>query len=208
MAGLSSVGCVMQFNSWESALKKEFRAVRCPRLDYRRPDEIMTLMLRNETVGDCSQIREVLLDAFPTPAEANLVERLRATDRLAISLAAFEGDDIVGHIAFSPVTVNDRQASGLGLAPVAVVSSRQGRGIGSKLINAGLDACRRVNADFVVVLGEPEYYHRFGFKRASEFGLENEYGVDEPFMAIELTENALTSASGLVKYAPAFGELE
>lgn len=168
----------------------------------------MQFIVRDETKADHAGIDAVLSNAFPGSGEANLVARLRENDHLAISLVAVEGGDIVGHIAFSPVTIGDEPTSGFGLAPVAVVSSRQGSGIGSRLIDAGLDACRRANGSFVVVLGEPAYYHRFGFTKASDFGLLNEYGVDEPFMALELSEGGLAAVSGLVKYAPEFGELE
>lgn len=74
--------------------------------------------------------------------------------------------------------------------------------IGSSLIQEGLRLCEELGFDYCVVLGGPEYYGRFGFEKASRFGLQNEYGVDEEFMVIRFSNRALF---GLVEYAPEFG---
>jgi putative acetyltransferase len=79
-------------------------------------------------------------------------------------------------------------------------------GIGSRLIEASLDMCREQGIDFVVLLGDPKYYSRFGFIPASEFGLGNDYGEAESFMARELKPGVLRGARGVVKYVPEFGE--
>ena len=84
--------------------------------------------------------------------------------------------------------------------------SHQRRGIGGELIRAGIAACRDLGCGFVVLLGHPEYYPRFGFQRASQFGLSNEYDADEAFMVLELRRSALPAAGGLVKYAAEFAE--
>jgi putative acetyltransferase len=162
--------------------------------------------IRLETAGDHAAIGQVLQAAFPTDAEALLVERLRESGRLAIALVADDGGKVVGHIAFSPVTVETRAVtfSGLGLAPVAVVPGRQRQGIGKALIRAGLQACARAGRDFVVVLGEPDYYRQFGFMRAADLGLRNEYAADEEFRVLELRPGGLAGAAGLVRYAPEF----
>jgi putative acetyltransferase len=112
---------------------------------------------------------------------------------------------VVGHILFSPVTVEIGSKKGLGLAPVAVLPSFQSQGIGSNLIKAGLEVAKDRGYDFVVLLGEPEYYQRFGFEKASSFGLGNEYGVDEPFVALALRSGGLEGISGIVKYESEFG---
>ena len=116
---------------------------------------------------------------------------------------AVEGEQIVGHIFFSPVRIEqrgyavekyDRKADSgfLGLAPVVVLPDYQGQGIGSLLIRHGLQACDRLRSKAVVVLGSPKFYPRFGFILAKEKGLSCEYPVpDEAFMVLELQEGAL-----------------
>jgi putative acetyltransferase len=115
---------------------------------------------------------------------------------------------VLGHILFSLVTTNPpSKLRGIGLAPVAVRPEVQSQGIGSQLIREGLHLCQELGYDYCVVLGDPNYYHRFGFEKASIFGLQNEYGVDEEFMVIRLTERELSAGSGsgkLVRYSPEF----
>jgi putative acetyltransferase len=115
---------------------------------------------------------------------------------------------VVGHVLFSPITLTPaaRGLQGVGLAPVGVLPQFQKQGIGSGLVRKGLEDCKQAGFDFVVVLGAPEYYSRFGFTRASSFGLQNEYGVDDEFMAIELKRGVLAAVNGLVKYSPLFNE--
>jgi GNAT superfamily N-acetyltransferase len=104
----------------------------------------------------------------------------------------------------SAPSVEGATARGLGLAPVAVLPSHQRLGSGSLLIGTGLAHATTLGCDFVVVLGEPAYYRRFGFETASWFGLSNEYGVDEHFMALALKANGLKGLAGLVRYQPEF----
>lgn len=123
-----------------------------------------------------------------------------------MSLVAEIGDAIVGHVAFSPVTVASGTA-GAGLAPLAVVVQQRARGIGAELVRKGLDACRQAGFGWVVVLGEPSYYFRFGFRPALQFGLSDEYGAGPAFQAIELVHGALPVGVGLVRYAREFSTL-
>jgi putative acetyltransferase len=168
----------------------------------------MTVQIRPETSADVPAIRRVLGVAFPTTAEARLVELLRAGGHLLVSLVAEDVEAKIGHIAFSPVRIDDQPTEdvGIGLAPVAVIPNYQSRGIGSRLVREGLAACERAKCGFVVVLGEPAFYRRFGFDRADRRGLKNEYGTDEAFMVLELKTGAIPAHGGVVRYGPEFGE--
>ena len=160
-------------------------------------------MVRPEEADDVAGIFAVHAAAFPSDAEARLVDALRAAGRLAISLVAEDDGRVVGHVAFSPVSVGGA-TGGLGLAPLAVAPGSQRRGIGGELVRAGLAAAARAGAGFVVVLGHPAYYPRFGFRLASDCGLGNEYGAGEAFMVAELRDGGLPAGGGLVRYGPEF----
>ena len=114
-----------------------------------------------------------------------------------------------GNLLFSPVTTSPPgEAKGIGLAPVAVRPDVQSQGIGSKLIREGLRLCQELGDDYCVVPGAPKYYQRYGFERASNFGLQNEYRVDNEFMVIRFTKPGLSEerlADKLVICAPDFG---
>lgn len=166
------------------------------------------IFIRQEEPGDAPGIRAVLERAFPGPAEADLVDLLRQAGKATISFVAFEHMTIVGHILFSPVTLVPEisRLPGLGLGPVAVLPEYQRQGIGTRLIRLGLAACKKYDYAYLVVLGHPGYYHRFGFQTARIFGLCNEYGVQDEFMALELHPSAFSHVHALVKYAPEFKE--
>ena len=161
-------------------------------------------MIRPAAESDAPLVRKVHLAAFPTPAEADLVDQLLANGHLLISLVACAAGQVVGHIGFSPVSLADTNLTGVGLAPVAVLPADQQRGWGSKLIRAGLQACRTAGVDYVVVLGAPDYYQRFGFQPASNWGLQNEYGAGDAFMALPLTSGSLGTVRGVVRYGEEF----
>ncbi|HST20226.1 MAG TPA: N-acetyltransferase [Blastocatellia bacterium] len=168
------------------------------------------LIVRNEKPEDIAAIHKVNEKAFGQPAEANLVDALRANGKVTLSLVAVQDDRVVGHILFSPVTIESDKESlaAVGLAPMSVLPEFQNQGIGSRLVRAGLDECRKALHDSVVVLGHPEFYPRFGFTPASRYGIKSEYDVrDEVFMIMELRKGALVGRSGTVKYQPEFNEL-
>ena len=165
------------------------------------------LQIRAEKTPDAAGIRALHLAAFaPRSSEADLVDKLRQAGQATVSLLALSDGQLAGHILFSPVTVSPvvPNLRGLGLAPLAVRPEFQRQGIGSKLALRGLDVCRQAAFDYVVVLGDPHYYSRFGFRDARQFHLDNEYGAAEAFMAIELRPGALAQAAGLVQYRPEF----
>jgi putative acetyltransferase len=165
------------------------------------------MIIRPEKHEDIPAIRIVNERAFASPAEADLVDALRRNGKATISLVADDDGRVVGHILFSPVTIetNERELTGVGLAPMAVVPERQNQRIGSMLVEQGLRRCREEGHRFVVVLGHPDYYPRFGFVPANRFNIKSEYNVaDEVFMAMELQEGALQDQGGIVKYQPEF----
>jgi putative acetyltransferase len=162
----------------------------------------MEIKIRKEEAKDIPAVREIVSATFPTDAESKLVDALRENSKVKISLVAVNGEEVLGHILFSPVTTAPPgNARGNGLAPVAVRPDVQSQGIGSKLIREGLRRCKELGFDYCVVLGDPEYYQRFGFERARPFGIRNEYGVDEEFMIMYFSERR---AAGLVQYASEF----
>lgn len=134
------------------------------------------ITIRKERPTDARQVRRLHEAAFEQSAEADIVDHLRGVCPKILSLVAEERSAIVGHILFSPVTVDSRgqKLSGMGLAPLAVLPERQRTGIGSALVRHGLDILIEQNDPFVVVLGQPGYYSRFGFEKASAHGLTNQ----------------------------------
>ena len=170
------------------------------------------IVFREERPSDAASVRAINVAAFDSPAEAGLVEALHAAGAMTLALVAEDAGEVVGHIAFSPVTIARAGAApdvpsvdAIGLGPMAVRADRRGEGIGGALIRAGLDALRARGHGAVIVLGHPEYYPRFGFVRASTFGIQWERAVpDEVFMAIELRPHALADCAGVVRYRAEF----
>ena len=164
------------------------------------------MRIRREVAHDVPTIRTVNLAAFGGPAEADIVDVLRADARDVISLVAEDAGEIVGHIMFSPVEIAgapDRRA--MALAPMAVMPQHQRTGRGSALVRAGLDECRRAGAGAVFVVGHPSYYPRFGFASGSAAGFDCAFGVSpDAFMVLELIPGALAGCSGTVRFHGAF----
>jgi putative acetyltransferase len=158
--------------------------------------------------ADAAAIRHVHCAAFPTPAEANLVDALERDGDQMLSLVAVEGGTIVGHILFSRMAVraDEGTLAGLGLAPVAVTPDRQDQGIGSALIDAGLQAARSIGTEIVFVLGEPAYHGRFGFDARTAQPFASPY-AGPYFQAKALGTPVNTPTSGRADYAPAFADL-
>jgi putative acetyltransferase len=168
------------------------------------------VVIRAETIEDHTEIHSVIESAFGQASEADLFEALRGTASPQISLIAVQDNRIVGHIFFSPVSVESAGDifTAMGLAPLAVLPEFHKRGIGSRLIQEGLMECQRIGHDIVFVVGHPNYYPRFGFTVAKEKGFRCEFPVpDEAFMVAELKPGALSGKQGLVKYLPEFGQV-
>lgn len=129
----------------------------------------MSVIIRNETLADIDAIHDVTIAAFAHAphtdhTEQFVVKALRESGHLSISLVAQQGDNVVGHIAVSPVSISDGTDSWYGLGPISVDPAQQGGGIGSKLMNAAIDELKKIGAKGCVLLGDPNYYSRFGFK--------------------------------------------
>ena len=169
----------------------------------------MVVEIRQENPSDIEAIRHVNKLAFEQEAEAVLVDRLREKGVVTLSLVAIENDRVVGHILFTPVTIELEHAKydAITLAPIAVLPQYQRRGIGARLIEHALDECRRLGHNVVVLIGHPEYYPRFGFVPARPKGLVSEFEVpDEAWMVAELIPGALDGVSGEVRFQPEFAD--
>ena len=168
-------------------------------------------LIRPEQPGDFEPVHALLLASFGREVEARLVDRLRASGKIASALVAEEKARILGHVVFSKVVTNAEGAElgALALAPLAVAPAFQRLGIGSALVSAGLERCRLQRQARVLVLGDPVYYARFGFVPAARFGLKCPFPApDNVFMAIELEPGAFAGVSGMVRYGHEFDDLE
>ena len=147
------------------------------------------VLIRSETSADVSAIAEVTVAAFKTLAISNHTEQfiiaaLRAAKALTVSLVAEVDGRVVGHIAFSPVTISDGCPNWYGLGPVSVLPECQRRGIGSALIQEGISRLKDLGAEGCCLVGHPEYYRRFGFQNIP--GLVHEGVPEEVFFALSL----------------------
>jgi putative acetyltransferase len=159
-----------------------------------RPTAMSELVIREEKPHDREAVRLVHERAFGRTNEADLVEALHRERAAVVAL-----------VAESAVATGKRL---LGLAPLAVLPAFQRQGMGDRLVREGLLRCAAAGFDGVVVLGDPEYYPRFGFARAHLFGLRSEYDVPpEAFMALALPRRSLSGISGLIRYHAAFASV-
>jgi putative acetyltransferase len=166
------------------------------------------ISIRPEEPKDYAAVHTINLAAFDGGLEAGLVDALRAACADSLSLVAEDEEGVVGHILFSPVVIEspERRVEGMGLGPMAVIPGRQRTGIGSALVRRGLEQLRDRSCPFVVVLGHPEYYPRFGFERASRYGLVSQWeGVpDEAFMVRVFANGVVPDGGGVARYRDEF----
>jgi len=149
------------------------------------------MIIRNETTLDIDAIAEVTIAAFSTLPISNhteqfIINSLRDADALAISLVAEIDGRVVGHIAFSPVTISDGSIGWFGLGPVSVLPEYQKQGIGKSLINKGLSLLKELDGQGCALVGDPNYYKRFGFRNIPD--LIHEGIPQEVFLALPFTE--------------------
>jgi len=168
------------------------------------------IKIREEIPQDIDTIRAINEQAFGQPQEANIVDKLRANCDGLLFLVALKDEKIIGHILFNPVTIEGHRSilKGMGLAPMAVLPEFQRHGVGSELVQAGIEILRKSRCPFIIVLGHPEYYLRFGFERASLYGIKSQWeGVPDPaFMILWLDRTMTNHVSGVAKYRDEFDE--
>ena len=162
--------------------------------------------IRDERPADVAAIRELTTRAFGQEEEARIIDRLRSNGAAMLSLVAAREDRVLGHIMYSPVLVGG--VSGAGLGPMAVVPEHQRQGIGTRLVEQGNRRLQETGCPFIVVVGHPRFYPRFGFVPASTHGISCEWNVpDDVFMVLMLDRMRMRSVSGLARYRPEFKEL-
>jgi putative acetyltransferase len=159
--------------------------------------------IRDEQPGDVAAVREVNRQAFAQELEGRIVDALRDHGGVLLSLVAVADRAIVGHIMFSPLTVGSIEGAALG--PMAVLPAYQRRGIGSQLVERGIERLRASGCPFIVVIGHPEFYPRFGFRSAAAYGLRCEWDVPaEAFMLTILNPEVGDRLKGLAQYRAEF----
>ncbi len=168
----------------------------------------MPLTIRPEQSSDCSAIAALTLAAFANAPHSShtehlIVRELRSAGALSVSLVAEASGAIIGHVALSPVSISSGERNWYGLGPISVAPEQQGQGLGSQLMRAALDALRALGADGCVLLGDPDFYSRFGFRPLA--GLILPDVPPEYFQALPL---GLQTPQGTVSYHPAFAAQE
>ena len=162
------------------------------------------IFIRDETPGDFEAIGQITVAAFATLAvsqhtEQFIIAALRRAQALSVSLVAESAGEVIGHIAFSPVVLSDGSPGWYGMGPLSVVPGRQRAGVGTALVQAGLERLRRLSAAGCCLVGHPEYYRRFGFRPVP--GLSVEGVPDEFFFALSF---GTPCPQGRASFHPAF----
>jgi putative acetyltransferase len=162
-----------------------------------------SFVVREEQPDDIPSIREVNQRAFGQDQEANIVDALRANGAALLSLVATVEGRVVGHIMYSPLRVDDLIGAALG--PMAILPEYQRRGVGTSLVEAGNRQLSQQGLPFIVVVGHPEFYPRFGFTPASRRHISSEWSLpDEVFMILVLDEARMSGVTGVARYRDEF----
>jgi putative acetyltransferase len=167
----------------------------------------VSVRIREERPGDADAVRAVHERAFGRPHEGRLVDLLRQNEATMLSLVAVADGKVVGHIYFSAVLLGpgDEEVVGSGLAPMAVLPELQRTGIGTTLVATAIQMLRVYGCPFIVVLGHPRFYTRFGFVPASRHGVACQWDVpDEAFMMLPLDAATLRGVRGTAQYRDEF----
>lgn len=169
------------------------------------------VVITDEGPEDITGVRNVNRLAFNGTYESDVVDRLRENCPEILSLVARKGAVVVGHILFSPARIEQEEGeniTGMGLAPLAVLPEYQGLGIGSVLSTEGLNRLEEEGYPFVIVLGHPDYYPRFGFVRASTHGITSSFKdvPDDAFMIRLFNPEILQGVKGVAYYRYEFDE--
>ena len=166
----------------------------------------MRIDIAEERPGDVAAIRDLNQRAFEQNQEANIVDFLRSNGGALLSLVATVNGTVVGYIMYSPISVGSLRGAALG--PMAVLPELQRQGIGSKLIEAGNRKLEDAGCPFIIVVGHPEFYPRFGFKPARGRGITCEWNLPEDvFMVLVLDEVEMAGVSGVAKYRDEFSSV-
>lgn len=174
------------------------------------------LTIREEEIKDYNEVEKVVEESFKTAEfsdkdEHNLVRRLRNSNEFIkeLSLIAEEEDKILGHVLLTKALIKGESTSyeTLALAPLAVLPEYQKSGIGKNLMNKAIERARELGYKSIVILGHENYYPKFGFEKASKYGVKAPFEVpDEAYMILELLPGGLNGVSGIVEYSKAFFE--
>ncbi len=168
-------------------------------------------LIRPEAPADFDRIRAIYRDAFPNGREADVVDQLRRSGRGYAGFVAEIGGEIAGHVVLTQVDLATRRggdARGIGMAPLAVAPQFRHRGVGGSLVRTAIEEARRRQEDFVVVLGDPEYYLRFGFRRGAPTLRWRSESYDPYFMLYPIREEVVSELEAMVTYHPAIETLE
>jgi putative acetyltransferase len=166
-------------------------------------------IIRREQPQDIPEIRQVNIRAFGRQQEASIVDKLRENCHSILSLVALTDGNVVGHILFSPAVIEGRHGRlvGTGLAPLAVLPEYQRKGIGTQLMQTAIARIKKGGCPYIIVIGHPEYYARFGFERAGRFGISSEWDVpDEAFVILVLDRRVMNGITGVARYRQEWAE--